>query len=159
MVTPDAALPKPEFSRPVAVAALRQGGEVITLTATAAEAAALAARFGIDGVRSLTATLRLIPKAKGEVSVRGHVRALLDRRCVVSLDPIEEAIDEPIAVLFRPATATEQDVALHVDREEDEEPYAGGDIDLGEHVAQTLALALDPWPRAPGASLPPELSG
>jgi hypothetical protein len=30
-------------------------------------------------------------------------------------------------------------------------PIEGGSIDLGEAVAETMALALDPYPRAPGA--------
>jgi hypothetical protein len=33
------------------------------------------------------------------------------------------------------------------------EPFEGDAIDIGEAVAQQLALALDPYPRAPGASL------
>ena len=32
-------------------------------------------------------------------------------------------------------------------------PYEGGAIDLGEAAAQTLVLALDPWPRAPDADV------
>ena len=30
-------------------------------------------------------------------------------------------------------------------------PYDGGAIDLGETAAETMALALDPFPRGPGA--------
>ncbi len=36
------------------------------------------------------------------------------------------------------------------------EPVGPGGIDLGEAVAQQLALALEPYPRAPGAALPEE---
>jgi uncharacterized metal-binding protein YceD (DUF177 family) len=142
----------PEFSRPVAVATLRQDSESLTLTATADEEAALARRLGVEGVRGLAAEVTLTPRGKGVVKARGHVRATLDRLCVVSLVPLEEAIDERFTVLFRPEAATEAEVALDPDTD-DEEPYAQGVIDLGEHVAQTLALALDPWPRAPGARL------
>lgn len=145
--------PSPEFSRRVAVAALRPGGERVLLEASAAECAALARRLGIEGVRSLTAELTVAPKARGDVAVRGRVRALLDRTCVVTLEPLEEEIDAPLAILFRPEGEVAAEVSLDAG-EEDEEPYAGGAIDLGEAVAQTLALALDPWPRAPGAALP-----
>ena len=142
----------PEFSRRVTVAALRPGGEALSLEATEAERAALARRLGIEGVRSLSADLVLTPKAKGTVSVRGRMRATLDRSCVVTLEPLVEEIDAPIAVLFRPGSDGAE-IALDAEAE-DEEPYHGAAIDVGEAVAQTLALALDPWPRAAGASLP-----
>ena len=35
----------------------------------------------------------------------------------------------------------------------DDIPYGGGSIDLGEAAAEQLALALDPYPRRPGAVL------
>jgi hypothetical protein len=38
----------------------------------------------------------------------------------------------------------------------DEIESADGIADLGEAVAEQLALALDPYPRAPDAELPPE---
>jgi hypothetical protein len=151
-----------EFSRPVTVAALRQGAETVTLAATAEEEAALARRLGVEGVRKLAAEVTLTPRGKGVVRARGRLTATLDRLCVVTLAPLEEAIDERFTVVFRPdagrpeqgrgAAGQEDEVALDPDAD-DEEPYAGGVIDLGELVAQTLALALDPWPRAPGARL------
>jgi uncharacterized metal-binding protein YceD (DUF177 family) len=145
-----------EFPRPVTVATLRPGGELLTLAPTEAEAAALARRLGVEGVRDLVAEVSVKARGKGVVAVRGRLRATLDRLCVVSLAPIEEAIDERISVLFRPAVAAGEEAEVALDAEsDDEEPYEGGVIDIGEQVAQTLALVLDPWPRAPGASLPP----
>jgi hypothetical protein len=141
----------PEFSRPILVAGLRAGGERLVLEATAEECAALALRFGIEGVRSLNAALTVTPKARGVVSVRGRVQARLDRTCVVTLEPLEEEIDAPLAILFRPEGAWERALSLEPEGE-DEEPYHGGVIDLGEAVAQTLALAFDPWPRAAALS-------
>jgi uncharacterized metal-binding protein YceD (DUF177 family) len=147
--------PPSEFPRPITVATIRPSGETLTLTPTEAESAALARRLGVEGVKGLAAEVTLRPRGKGVVSARGRVRATLDRLCVVSLAPLEEAIDERFTVLFRPEEAGEAEVALDAEAE-DEEPYAGPAIDLGEMVAQTLALALNPWPRAPGASLPPQ---
>lgn len=162
----------PEFSRPVTVATIRPGGETLTLSPTEAEAAALARRLGVEAVRGLVAEVTVKARGKGVVSARGRLRARLDRLCVVSLAPLEEAIDERFTVLFRPEAESEAgagadhgpgkvaaaEVALDAEAD-DEEPYAGGVIDIGEHVAQTLALVLDPWPRAEGASLPPQEEG
>jgi hypothetical protein len=39
--------------------------------------------------------------------------------------------------------------------EELEEPLPEGPLDLGELVAQEFAVALDPYPRAPGAAFTP----
>lgn len=146
--------PRPEFSRPVTVATLKPGGEAVTLTATEAERQALARRLGVEGVREVEADLRLTPRGKGMVAMRGRLRATLDRLCVVSLEPIEERIDERLSILFRPEDSPAGEVELDAEAE-DEEPYEGGSIDLGEAVAQTLALVMDPWPRAPGAEAPP----
>ena len=44
-------------------------------------------------------------------------------------------------------------------RELDEVAYSGGAIDVGEAVAQTLALALDPYPRAPNADAALQAAG
>jgi uncharacterized metal-binding protein YceD (DUF177 family) len=145
----------PEFSRPVIVATINRGGETLALTPTEAEGAALASRLGVEAVRGLVAEVVLKTRGKGVVAARGRVRATLDRLCVISLAPIEEAIDERFSVLFRPGpAAADAEVAIEPDAD-DEEFYEGGTIDPGELVAQTLALALDPWPRAPGASLSP----
>lgn len=152
----------PEFSRPVTVTALRRGAETVTLAATAEEEAALARRLGVEGVRKLAAEVTLTPRGKGVVRARGRLTAVLDRLCVVTLAPLEESIDERFTVVYRPdsgrpeqgkgAAGQQEEVALDPESD-DEETYAGGVIDLGEFVAQTLALALDPWPRAPGARL------
>ncbi len=144
---------RPEFSRPVLVATIRPDGEEVTLTATEPEQAALARRLGVERVSGLEAELRLRPRGKGVVAVRGRLRARLGRLCVVSLEPLEEVIDERFAVIFHPEGTAPGEVELDAEAE-DEEPYEGNTIDLGEQVAQTLALVMDPWPRAPGAELP-----
>jgi len=143
----------PEFSRPVTLASLQQGSRQLVIEATAAECDALARRFGLEGVRSLSARLELVPKPSGAVSLRGTMRAVVDRACVVTLEPMTERIEAPLSVLFRPEGAAAREVTLDVELEEDEEPLSGGVIDAGEVVAQTMALALDPWPKRPGARL------
>ena len=73
------------------------------------------------------------------------------RTCVVSLDDFETTLEEDFRVRFVPA-GTETD---NPDPEaEDEIPFAGTVIDLGEAAAEQLALSLDPYPRKPGAELP-----
>jgi hypothetical protein len=154
------ALTAPELSRPIVVAALKPAGETRRVTATAGEAAALAARLGVEAVRAFEAEVTLKPRSGGQVVLRGSLRATVGRLCVVTLEPLDETIEERLAATFLPAErlAPGAELAFEADGE-DEEPYEGQGFDLGEYLAQTLAVALDPWPRAPGASLPPGVDG
>lgn len=139
----------PEFSRPV-----RLGPEPreLALAATAAECAALAARFGILAVHALEASLRLAPEPGGAVRARGELRAEVEQVCVVSLDPVRQAVRAPLDLRI---LAEGERPADDDPESPDEIESRGGQVDLGEAVAEQLALALDPYPRAPGAALPP----
>jgi uncharacterized metal-binding protein YceD (DUF177 family) len=73
--------------------------------------------------------------------------------CVATDEPVEGEIDEEFAVEFRPLPAArrpDEEVELG-EGELDVIFYEGAQIDLGEAVAQTLALSLDPYPRSPAA--------
>jgi uncharacterized metal-binding protein YceD (DUF177 family) len=71
--------------------------------------------------------------------------------CVATADPLPATVDEPFTLRFeREVPASGGEVELS-DEELDIIAYSGSDIDLGEAVAETLSLALDPFPRAPDA--------
>ena len=77
----------------------------------------------------------------------------MTQSCVASGEPVEAEIDEPFALVFRPgpeAGRPDEEVELS-EAELDVTFYDGASLDLGEAVAETLALALDPYPRAPAA--------
>jgi uncharacterized metal-binding protein YceD (DUF177 family) len=144
----------PEFSHPVQVERLRAGGETVALAATESERAAVAHRLGLEAMALLEASVALIPVGAGVVAAEGDVRARVTRICVVSLEPFEQALAIPLRLVFRPGTEADLAADQTLDPEsEDEVPYEGGRFDLGEAVVETLALALDPWPRSPGAVL------
>lgn len=136
---------RPEFSRLHRLTAERREVE---LEADAAERAALARRLGILGVDALAATLTLVPETSGVVRARGRLRAAVEQACVATLEPVPQQVDVPLELLILPeGTAPADD-----DPESpDEIESAGGMVDLGEAVAEQLSLALDPYPRAPGA--------
>ena len=150
--------PAPEFSRRIEAGRLRDGGERVTIAATEGERAALAQRLGIEAMALLEASVGLTPVGAGMVAAEGEVRARVTQVCVVSLEPFEQALEIPLRLVFRPGTEADLVADQTIDPEsEDEVPYEGGRFDLGEAVVETLALALDPWPRSPGAvlELPP----
>lgn len=141
----------PEFSRPVRLDAIGATPRTETLVADEAECAALARRFGLRSIGRLEANASLTCDGDA-VAVTGRLRAEVEQSCVASGAPVPAAIDEPFALLFRPQPASGADEEIELDaRELDVLFHDGQVIDLGEAVAETLALALDPWPRAPGA--------
>ncbi|MDP6788771.1 MAG: DUF177 domain-containing protein [Rhodospirillales bacterium] len=142
----------PEFSRPVVITDLT-GGE-IRVDAKADERAALARRLGLLALDSLDATIHLAAKEGGGVRLRGTLRAKVTQSCVVTLEPLHSTVKATFERHYAPAektgTAAEEDLAL--DGEEPPEPLLGDTIDLGEAVAEQLALEIDPFPRSPGAT-------
>jgi uncharacterized metal-binding protein YceD (DUF177 family) len=142
----------PEFSRPLPLGRVAPEGRSEVLDATGEECAALAARFGIPAVRALRATLRLTPEADGAIRAEGRLEAAVTQECVVTLDPVDQRVDTAIAFRLLPSGREPAEGPDEIDEIETEHDVA----DLGEAVAEQLALALDPYPRAPEAVLPPE---
>jgi uncharacterized metal-binding protein YceD (DUF177 family) len=139
----------PELYRPVAADSVPAGGQDYEVMATEAECAALAARMQLPAVRALRCRFRLQPGLAGAVLAEGWLEAEVVQTCVVTVEDFSAAVAEHFAVRFVPA-GTESD---DIDPETiDEVPYSGGVLDLGEAAAEQLALALDPYPRAPDAA-------
>ncbi|MDH3473459.1 MAG: DUF177 domain-containing protein [Rhodospirillales bacterium] len=146
-----------EFSRPLP--ADRIGAEEVeqAIEATAEERAALARRFDLLALDHLTARLTL-RRLEGRplIRVRGDFEAELTQACVVTLEPVPSRPGGSISLLFSLAPELEGvggEVFVDLDAEDPPEPVPPGGIDLGEIVAEQLALALEPYPRAPGAHL------
>lgn len=138
-----------EFSRPVRTRHLPAGA--VSLSAEPAERAALAHRFGVTAVDELEAVLHL--EAEGEaILAAGELAAELVQTCAVSGEDFAVRVREPVHLRFvRPALRPpEEDLELP-EGEADEIEYEGDTIDLGEAIAQTLALAIDPFATGPGA--------
>ncbi len=145
----------PEFSRPVALESLRDGNTALyQIVAGAAECAALAKRFDLLAIDRLSADVRLRPEPGGRrLACEATFRARVVQACVVTLEPVASDIVESVAIRYErlagPLATKEVDISIA----DDCEPLIGDSIDIGEIVAEELALALDPYPRAPDASL------
>lgn len=158
----------PEFSRIVLTEQLEQGQVNEAILAREDERRALAARFGLVSLDSLRADVALSRVGRGPVvRVEGRLIADVVQTCVVSLEPVHNRIEEAFVLHYAPEThgadrgeghgkAQHRTVELRLDEGDEEdipEPLVGGRIDIGEAVAQHLALALDPYPRKPGIRL------
>jgi len=134
----------------------------VTITADADIRTALAEEYGLVELKGLTATATLTPGSRGSVTVEGRVVADIVQTCVVSLAPVPQHIDETFTVRFvRPADAPPPlkpglEIVVDPDAEDPPEVLDGPSVDVGAIVEETFALAMDPYPRAPGAALPAE---
>jgi uncharacterized metal-binding protein YceD (DUF177 family) len=142
----------PEFSRPIAIDTLGEAPRAIRVEADAAERAALAVRFALPSIDRLEAdaTLR---RESAIIRAEGRLRALATQSCVATGEPVPARIDEPFALRFEPEDGPPSEEVELDEGDLDVIGYSGNAIDLGEVVAQTFALALDPFPRIADADL------
>jgi uncharacterized metal-binding protein YceD (DUF177 family) len=140
----------PEFSRPIRIDTIGGGERTVEVEANEDERRRLSGRFGLVAVDRLAAAFAIRREA-GDVLATGAVQALVTQACSVTGEPIKAAVNEEVALRFvEDITGAGDEIELTGDAL-DTLPIEGGAIDLGEAAAETMALALDPFPRAPGA--------
>ena len=141
-----------EFARPQRVDTIGDDARTIEVDADAQERAALAKRFDLIGIERLTGKFTIRRDAAGIVA-EGRVTAAVTQACSITGDPLPATVDEPVALRFVAEEDAGQDEVELGDSDIDVIPYDGGTIDLGEVAAETMALALDPFPRGPNAEV------
>jgi uncharacterized metal-binding protein YceD (DUF177 family) len=132
-------------------------GRQVRASASDDERSAIAGFLEVSGVPRLDVDLTALPFRDG-IRVSGRLRAEVVQPCVVTFVPVHQKIDEPVDRVFLPGrekAATQAQGEVFVDLEDDDAPdyFEGPEVDLSDLVLETLALAIDPYPRAPGASL------
>ena len=149
---------EPEFFRPVHTERLPE--LPIEIEADEHERAALARRFALCKVERLRASVAL-ERADAGIRVAGDVVAAIEQDCAVSGEAFATEVSERFELLYVPPTPTSQDdeeYELSAD-ELDHIVMEGDTIDIGEAVAQTLAMAIDPYARGPAADIARERAG
>lgn len=139
----------PEFSRTERIDQIGERPRDVAISADDAEQAALAERFGLLGLERLEARFSL-RRDGTTMFVEGVVLAAATQACVATGEPVPATIEVPVSLRFVPEMAGGDEIEIDAG-ELDSIGYSGGAIDLGEAAADTLALALDPFPRSPGA--------
>ncbi len=122
------------------------------IAASADECHALTKRFGLVAVNALEATITLAADGPA-VRAEGRLVAEVVQSCAISGEDLAVRIDEPVALRFIPEvppTAADSEVELTAEELDDIE-MDGTRFDLGEAVAQTMALAIDPYLEGPNA--------
>lgn len=141
-----------EFRRMMSLADLPAGSVERDITANTPERAALAVRFGLRALDRLDASLEVRRTADG-AEIKGRVRAVAVQACVVSGVDVPVVLDEPLLLRFSRFSDPSGEERELLEGDLDVLPVEEGGIDLGEAVAQSLGVALDPYPRASDAEL------
>lgn len=139
-----------DFSHRLPLDRIRDG-ERVDLVAGDEECAAIARRLGLVSLDRLEAHAALACDGE-QVRARGRIKAALAQSCVVSGEPVPARIDEPFELVFLPEPKGQPDEEVELGADElDVVFHDGAGIELGAAIADTLALALDPYPRGPEA--------
>ncbi len=150
---------EPELSRPVTALDLEDDDSLRqAIDADDAECRALARRFAIAAVERVYAEVELKRQGR-QVVAEARLEAKVEQTCVVSLQPMDVAVDECFTRVFdpdvRPSGEFDETIDLDLDGEDPPEALVDDKIDLGEMVAEQLGLSLDPYPRLEGATVDP----
>jgi uncharacterized metal-binding protein YceD (DUF177 family) len=146
----------PPLSRTLRVDELKEGEERV-IEVNRAEREAIASLLDLRALDRLNFTFRLHRRGQGRLALQGTLAAAVTQTCVVSLEPVESILDVPVEVEFWPVPMID-DLAASPDEAASHgtldwpEPIEGGKIDLGPVIYETLATALDPYPKREGVS-------
>ena len=149
---------EPIFDAIIRVDGLPAVGCDLDVALSAAELQGLTDLLEVSAVERLTANLHAVP-FRGGIRVTGRVAGRVVQPCVVTLEPVSQDIDEAVDRVFLPASAGvtngHSEAEIFVDPEGEDLPdvFDGREADLSGMIIETLALAIDPYPRAPGVSV------
>jgi len=151
MSTPPKSAP---WSQPLAVSDLpARKSTAFTLQPEDQALRAIAHELDLLGLRKLVFTGEIRPMGAADWQLQGHLGASVKQACVVTLAPVSTRIDEDVTRQFlRQAPEYEEGSELEMP-EDDSTDLLGDTIDPGAIMVEALALALPPFPRAPGAEL------
>lgn len=142
----------------IRVDSMPPAGRELHLIVDDEERAAVAEALGITAVESLEVRLHAV-KFRGGVRVTGRIEAVLVQPSVVSLEPVQQTLGEPVDRVFLPepdkprAGAAGAEIFVDLEGEDLPDHFEGPEADLSGLIVETLALGLDPYPRAEGETL------
>lgn len=123
--------------------------------ATVEERQELARVLDIQTCGRLEIDYKIQPLRSGLYRLTGRLLADIVQPCVITLEPVEQHIDEALNIELRPTDMLpesadgEQDIL----QAPDIEPIEDDVVNVGLIVLEHLSTAIDPYPRLPGAEL------
>jgi len=125
------------------------------IVASESERQSLVERFALVSLDKLEADIAIKNKGVGAgVLIWGQLKASFSQRCIVSLGEVPEILDVPFELLL-----VDPEMANRMDEEEsyldpdapEYDALEGDIIEVGEVVAQTLSISMEPYPKASDA--------
>ncbi len=155
-------MPSSPVSFAANVAKLPKNGLPVVIEADARQREALAGAHDLVSVERYRAELLVTNWKRNGVQVTGRVEADIVQECVLTLEPIESTISETVEGLFLPEDSKlgragfheGGEILLDAEGPDGPETFSGNTIDVGALAEEFFAMAIDPYPRKPGASLP-----
>ena len=143
----------------VNVARLPQRGMPVKIVADEEQRHALAEIHGVERVDSLVVDLLVAPWKRNGVKVTGRVEAAIVQSCVVTLEPLENSISEPVDGVYLPDDSKlgrdgfgmGGEILLDAEGPDSPEVFSGDQIDVGALAEEFFGLGIDPYPRKAGA--------
>ena len=149
------------LSRLIDVHVLPSSGFKLKIEADQMQREALAGEVDILSIESFTAELLFKRWRKDGVSLKGRIHANVTQQCVITLEPVHSEIVDDFERIFlpegsklaKPKINTEGEMILDPEGQDIPDLFAGKTLDAWAILIEHLQLALDPFPRAPGATL------
>ncbi len=147
------------WSAPISIHNVLETGRSVSLVADERTREAIAKLAGLRSLPRLEAAFDLALHGRDGLRVTGRVSATVGQTCVVTLEPIENDVEEDIDLIFAPGAAPsiveEDGIAVEVTAPDAPEPLIGTTVDLGAIATEFLILGIDPYPRKAGAVFEP----
>ena len=150
---------------PVARREVAETGRRFDLAADERTRAAVAKLAGLRALPRLEATFDVAPRGRDGLHVTGRVSATVGQVCGVTLEPIENEVEERIDLVFAPAAAPAlvadagANAPVEVPAVDAPETLVDGTVDLGAIATEFLILGVDPYPRKADAAFDPPPAG
>ncbi len=144
----------PEFSHIVKLSEIGSTPRSGKLSASEEERRKLAERFDLPKITTLD-TAYTLQADENRIGFTGQIDSDLQQRCSVTGESFQVRLHENFDIAFVPRLeidGTEEEIEL-IEEDCDIIEYDNGQLDLGEAIAQTLYLALAPFPRGPNADV------
>jgi hypothetical protein len=148
------------WSVPVALPDIPDAGRRFELAADEETRGALAKLAGLRALPRLEATFDVAHHGRQGLRVTGVVAAIVGQNCMVTLDPLENKVEEHVDLIFlppRPPSADDDEASSAAEAANPDilEPLIADAVDLGAIATEFLLLGIDPYPRKPEAKFEP----
>ena len=145
------------WSHPVRLSEVARGAMRVRLEPDAAVRAQIAKLLGLESLPALTGDL-LVKGWLDGAEITGRFESVVEQLCGITVEPFEQPVSGEIEIRAVPAGSPHAplesaggEVELDPEAPDPPDVLEGDTLDLATYLIEHLALAIDPFPRKPGA--------